>query len=86
MIKIYKDYKEFYHREDKTTNGVTQKFLDDENITLDNINLINCTKCWNCIDCIDCIDCRNCIYCWKCIYCIDCRDCIYCRNWTNNKF
>ena len=83
MIKIYKNYKEFLYREDKTINGVSQRFLDEQSITLDTINLINCTGCWNCRECRNCIDCRNCSicrYCRDCEYCSECNDCINCND------
>ena len=63
-IQIFKNKKEFDNRIDKTLNGVTQDFLDANNLTLEILNLINCYGCWNCIECkfcVDCIDCVNCI-------------------------
>ena len=66
MIKIYKDYSEFSQREDKTMNGVSQRFLDKYGLTLNTINLINCTGCWNCYDCKDCTNCRDCEDCTDC--------------------
>ena len=94
MIKIYKNYKEFSQREDKTINGVSQDFLNYAGITLDKLNLINCEDCWNCRNCKDCWycqDCCDCEECTNCTNCTNCRDCygltnrIYCTNRITNK-
>ncbi|MCL2312127.1 MAG: hypothetical protein FWC41_06530 [Firmicutes bacterium] len=87
-IQVFKDYKEFCNRKDKSINGVSQDFLEmneDNPMTIDELNLVNCEGCWNCyecqncincIDCVSCIDCQNCI---NCLQCINCNNCKYCQ-------
>ena len=53
---------------DYNVNGVTQKFLDKHDITLEeysNMNESN-TRCWNCWMCEDCSHCESCIKCRNC--------------------
>jgi hypothetical protein len=92
-VQIFKDYKEFQNREDKTINGVSQKFLDGggtetrgslldqltSKIIINDLHLIDCEGCWNCIECVECKDCIRCDYCKKCINCEYCCDCINCK-------
>lgn len=61
-IEIFKDYEEFKNRYDKSINGVSQQFLDDNSLTLDNVNLVDCVGCWNCQNCLNCINCEDCNY------------------------
>lgn len=65
-VEIFKDCEEFYNREDKYINGVSEEFLSDNDLTLDNVNLVDCIGCWNCANCI------NCDYCEYCEYAVDC--------------
>ena len=83
MTKIFKNYQEFLSRTDKSVNGISQKFADEnpkwkeQNST--NKGCWNCDRCMNCSgcsDCIDCIYCRNCSGCSDCIDYSDCSDCI----------
>jgi len=62
--QIFKDYKSFLKREDKSINGVNRYFAKRYGIDLD---LDNGNKgCWNCVDCWDC---------WDCVRCVDCGGC-----------
>jgi len=47
-VQIFKDYEKFLQREDKSINGVSQEFLDDNNLTLETLNLIDCVGCFDC--------------------------------------
>jgi hypothetical protein len=100
MIKIYKNYKEFCQREDKTINGVSQEFLDAHSFTktsefldddlvtglkLVEIILVKCTRCWNCSGCYDCKNCINCINCFWSTNCKNCKDCVRCSVCKNCK-
>ena len=40
MIKIFKDYKEFLNRTNKKINGVSQEWLDENNLTINTLNLV----------------------------------------------
>jgi len=53
-VQIFKSYEEFLQREDKSINGVSQEYLDYNNLTLETLNLINCEQCWNCYECENC--------------------------------
>ncbi len=54
--QIFEDYSSFLNREDKTLNGVTQEFAD-ENEGWDEER--NNDGCWNCRSCSDCSDCSE---------------------------
>lgn len=65
-VEIFKNYSEFLNRPYESINGVTQEFLNDNNLTLDDVNLVDCFGCWNCQNCL------NCDYCEYCEYLVDC--------------
>ena len=53
-------------------NGVTQEFLDEHNITLEDYNRDNianrgCFNCYDCWYCSRCINCEELHHCWYCI-------------------
>ena len=81
-IQIFKDYDEFLNRSDKSVNGVTQKFLDENYLILEHLQLKNCIGCFNCFNCKDCINCKD------CLNCEDCKDCnhqVKQKGLTSNK-
>ena len=78
---VYKNYRDFRTREDKTSNGVSEGFA----LEFANYEEMNSTNkgCWNCIDCTDCIDCAGCFdctYCTKCVECFECTKCTKCAD------
>jgi hypothetical protein len=84
MTKIFKNFSEFFHREDKAVNGVTQEFANN-NPSWDEEK--NNKGCWNCSDCSDslyCSDCSDCsrssysLCCSNCFRCSDCVRCVGC--------
>ena len=81
-IKIYMDYIDFLDREDKSTNGCTKKWLDDNKLTLEEVakSLIQCFGTFNCRDCVFCHDCSSCESCNFCIDCDDCSSCNYSKS------
>lgn len=66
-------------------NGVSQKFLTKNNLTIDDLQLIDCKDCWNCAYCFKCHGCENCKRCIKCYVCLDCQDCVECYYSLNCK-
>jgi hypothetical protein len=92
-IKIFKDSVDFerYKARGSVENGVTQKWLDENNLTLEQAeaSIVNCTDCFNCKDCVDCTacsycsdcnSCKDCKYCNKCNTCTDCNSCNSCED------
>ena len=88
---MFKDWFQFHN--DKTSiyvncNGVTQRFLDEHDITLEeyekmnesNICCFNCYKCKNCINCEGCHECINCEKCMRCNECTKCNNSLYSSN------
>jgi hypothetical protein len=73
---IFKDYSEFLNRTDKSVNGVSVAFAE-QNPEYKEQNQTN-QGCWNCMGCSDCIDCRGCSDCSYCMGCRGCSDCSYC--------
>lgn len=79
---------------DNNVNGVTQKFLDEHHITLEEYEqkyctkksdgsrytIIGCFNCWECYKCQYCEECVKCEYCDDCENCISCEDCHYCES------
>jgi len=55
--KIYKDYSEFLKREDKTENGVSAYFAEN-NANWEKENETN-KACWSCSGCSDCSGCSG---------------------------
>lgn len=84
-------YEYFAHNKD--CNGVSLKFLNDYDITLEeysNMNESNC-ECWNCWNCKECntceksINCVNCEFCYECNSCKNCYGCETSENLENEK-
>jgi len=78
-LKIYNNYDEFLADENRS-NGCTQKWLDINEITLEDAQKLNwhnknCFNCINCYSCIDCAECSNCYECNNCSNCTDCKGC-----------
>jgi len=48
-VQIFKNHDEYLKREDSSVNGVSQEFLEANQITLESLILVNCISCWNCI-------------------------------------
>jgi len=90
-LKIYPNEKEFKKRKDKTVNGVTQKWLDKNKLTLEQVQAkllycIGCFNCFNCTLCFNCKYCQHCKHCDKCTRCENCNrcgDCIACKYCTS---
>lgn len=84
--KIFKNYEEFFKREDIGINGVTKEFAEKHNINLEEDE--DNYGCWNCLRCGDtayannCTNCSNCDNCKNCEYCEDLRGL---RNYKNNE-
>lgn len=85
-----KDYPYIYTFESELPlNGVTQEFLDEHNITIEDYNRYRnntnrgCFNCWNCMFCSRCIGCEELYYCWYCINIKLKRDC---KNYDINLF
>ena len=57
QTKVYPDYATFLAREDKTLNGVTAQFADDNPCWEEERNS---KGCWNCSGCFDCSGCYRC--------------------------
>jgi len=77
--QIFKNYKEFTNRKDKSINGVTQEFVDvHPNFEADNITNVGCFNCDRCDYCNYCDNCYNCNYSNYCDYCNDCNGCYHC--------
>ncbi len=73
--EIFKSKSDFYKREDKSVNGVSESFAErNSNYVSDNESN---KGCWNCSDCSDC---SGCSYCSCCSDCSDCSDCSYCSD------
>lgn len=70
---IYDTYEDFLRRGDKSLNGVSQEFAE-QNEFYAVMNRSN-KGCWNCIDCMCCVDCRECTHCNNCTNCDSCEDC-----------
>ena len=83
--KIYKNYQDFFSREDKRINGVTLSFLEENNINLDDLNLTSCEGCFNCVNCESCRKCYNCGNCYNCENCEKCYNCENCENCKNGE-
>ena len=64
MTQIFKTYSDFYNREDKKVNGVSEEFASDHP-DYEKENETN-EGCWNCSDCSDCSDCSGCSDCYGC--------------------
>lgn len=82
--EIFKSYKEFKRRPDKSVNGVDAKFAaafpEYESHNDTNHGCWNCVECRNCTDCINCCNCRDCKSCKDSIDCSDCENCQVCDN------
>ena len=79
--EIYKDYKAFLERDNKTLNGVTQVFADENpgwEVECGNVACWNCSGCSDCSGCFDCSDCSDCFDCSGCSGCSRCSDCFDC--------
>ncbi len=59
--KIFYSYVAFLNREDKTTNGVSKEFAE-QNPEFEKQNETN-EGCWNCSDCSGCSRCSDCSDC-----------------------
>jgi len=91
--KIFDSYGHFLGRKDKSINGVSRVFVEEnknwEEDNKENTGCYNCTDCTyctycsncsDCSNCSNCSDCSNCSYCSYCTYCSDCSDCSDCSN------
>ena len=79
--QVFKTYSDFLGRENKSINGVSEKFArDNPNYAEDNETNLGCWDCYECSSCSYCRDCRSCYECRSCRDCRDCYDCRYCRN------
>ena len=78
--QVFKNFIDFYHREDKSINGVSPEFA----IKYPDYEQDNHTNmgCWNCRDCEDCTDCYDCVDCYECD---ECANCVSCSN-SNNVY
>ena len=67
--KIYKTKADFFARENKDENGVSEEFalVHPKYETENDTN----KACWNCSDCYDCYDCSDCSGCSGCYGCSD---------------
>lgn len=65
-VKIVKNIQEYFDAPDKTINYVTQKFLEEKNMTHEDYFYCNfdCTNCFNILGCANCV---NCCYLDSCI-------------------
>lgn len=81
---IFSDIHAFHERKDKSVNGMSQKFVDANQIDLSlpvwqsqdcNVDCWNCTGNYN-TKCVDCIDCSDCI---SCVNCANLEDSKYCQ-------
>lgn len=70
--QIFKAWIDFYNREDKKMNGVSESFSTDHP-DYESDNETN-EGCWNCSDCSDCSDCSRCYDCSRCSDCSRCYD------------
>lgn len=61
--EIYENYDAFLGREDKSLNGVTQRFVDANPAWAEERRN---KGCWNCYHCSDCSDCSGCSGCYRC--------------------
>lgn len=79
-LRIYPNEKEFKKRKDKSINGCTQKWLDENNLGYNKVasSLIRCKGCFNCYTCKRCKYCEYCEYCEYCSDCIRCKYCDFC--------
>ena len=82
--KVFKTYKKFQNRKDKSANGVSPEFAKRH----PNWRAMNKTNegCWECINCNYCARCTNCTNCTNCAYCTDCTDCYGCSENNNSSF
>jgi len=71
--KIFKNYDDFFERQDKNINGVSEEFAKKFPNYVE-MNQTN-TKCWNCYNCKNCIECFECQNCAGCKYCTNCTHC-----------
>ena len=80
-LKLYNDYDEF-KADTNRKNGCTQKWLDINEITLEDAQKLNWhnSGCFNCINCYACVDCVECANCYKCVNCVKCNGCIDCTD------
>ena len=67
-----KDYPYIYTFDSELPlNGVTQEFLDEHNITLEDYTRHDtnrgCFNCWNCMYCVRCVGCKDLYHSWYCI-------------------
>ena len=80
--KIFKDIYEFWAREDRKLNGVSQEFANEnpdyEKQNETNEGCWNCSDCSGCSRCSDCSDCSGCSDCSDCSRCSGCSDCSRC--------
>ena len=67
MTKIFKTKSDFYNRTDRSVNGVSVLFAEN-NSNWKEMNETNegCWNCSNCSDCLNCSDCSNCSDCCNC--------------------
>ena len=80
QTKVYPDYATFLAREDKTLNGVTAQFADDNPCWEEERNSKGCWNCSGCFDCSGCSRCSGCFDCSGCSRCSDCFDCSRCSD------
>lgn len=85
MTQIFKNYSEFYNRQDKTINGVSEQFALDHP-DYEKENQTN-EGCWNCSDCSDCSRCSRCwlLAALAASDCSDCSRCSDCSDLKNNQ-
>jgi hypothetical protein len=64
-IIIVQNLEEYNEIKNGIDNYVTQQFLDEKQITLDDyfMTMIDCSNCFNSIACTSCVDCINCTSC-----------------------
>lgn len=59
--EVFKSYKDFLSREDKSVNGVSEEYASSHNdYERDNISNDGCWNCLHCVNCIDCLGCQRC--------------------------
>ena len=86
MLKIYKDKEDFDRRGNLRDNGVTQEYLNNMQLTLEEVaeSLVNCEQCFNCKECYKCYNCVECAWCAWCSHCIECEDLMQ-KEFINNS-
>ena len=88
--KIFNSFKEFLSRSNKSINGVTANFAENNanyiEINQSNMGCWDCINCINCIGCNDCQNCQNCQNCHNCHNCLISEQCCICKNSSHCNF